>query len=327
MTEVTYRPLTLDDGPALARMLNRRDLELFGQANHWELTISENLSGDGFDLGASSRAAILPGGALAGFEVVYDNINPLRANTWGCVDSDWRNRGIGSALLKWAWERAAQNIAKAPPEAQVSLASSAYFEDTAGKALLLGQGFELVRTFYTMRRDFEGPPTAPVLPEGFRLTTLAESGDLRSFVEVDNDAFRDHWGFIAPPLDEAIAHWKHEMATAPEFDPRYWWIAHFGDIPAGVIMTMTTCNFGADIAWVSSLGVRREFRKRGLGSALLETAFAAHFGRGSTGIALGVDASSMTNAVALYERAGMKVFLRRGTYEKVLRPGTDLAPH
>jgi ribosomal protein S18 acetylase RimI-like enzyme len=75
------------------------------------------------------------------------------------------------------------------------------------------------------------------------------------------------------------------------------------------------------------LGVKREFRKRGLASAMLGHAFAAHQARGADAIALGVDASSLTNAVALYERTGMSVYSQRDSYEKVLREGVDLGTH
>jgi ribosomal protein S18 acetylase RimI-like enzyme len=89
-------------------------------------------------------------------------------------------------------------------------------------------------------------------------------------------------------------------------------------------MTMTESPIAPNIAWVSSLGVRPAYRRRGVASALLGMAFAALQARGASGIGLGVDASNMTNAVTIYQRAGMTVAQQRDVYEKVLRPGLNL---
>ena len=56
------------------------------------------------------------------------------------------------------------------------------------------------------------------------------------------------------------------------------------------------------------LGVRRAWRRQGLGEALLLHAFAEFRRRDITRGTLGVDASSATGATRLYERAGMSVY-------------------
>jgi hypothetical protein len=38
-----------------------------------------------------------------------------------------------------------------------------------------------------------------------------------------------------------------------------------------------------------------------------------------------VDANSLTGALDLYEKAGMRVFRQTDAYEKILRPGKDLS--
>jgi ribosomal protein S18 acetylase RimI-like enzyme len=69
---------------------------------------------------------------------------------------------------------------------------------------------------------------------------------------------------------------------------------------------------------VRLLGVRRPWRRRGLGRALLLHAFGEFRRRGFSRSALGVDAESLTGANRLYERAGMHVAARFDIYEKVL---------
>ena len=48
------------------------------------------------------------------------------------------------------------------------------------------------------------------------------------------------------------------------------------------------------------------------------------FQRGKQRVGLAVDATNLTNATRLYEKAGMHVSLQYDTYEKELRPGQDL---
>jgi mycothiol synthase len=67
---------------------------------------------------------------------------------------------------------------------------------------------------------------------------------------------------------------------------------------------------------VARLAVRRPWRKRGIGGALLQHAFAAFYARGMPRISLGVDGESLTGAQRLYESAGMSVTMRIGRYEK-----------
>lgn len=70
--------------------------------------------------------------------------------------------------------------------------------------------------------------------------------------------------------------------------------------------------------WVGTLGVRRPWRRRGLGLALLQHAFGEFRRRGMSRAGLDVDAENTTGAVALYEHAGMHVERRRDTFEKAL---------
>ena len=53
--------------------------------------------------------------------------------------------------------------------------------------------------------------------------------------------------------------------------------------------------------------MRRPWRRRGLGLALLLHSFRDFAARGATRVGLGVDAENTTGAVGLYERAGMHV--------------------
>jgi ribosomal protein S18 acetylase RimI-like enzyme len=80
-----------------------------------------------------------------------------------------------------------------------------------------------------------------------------------------------------------------------------------------------------DMAWVNTLGVRRAWRNRGLGQALLLHSFGEFYRRGKRKAGLGVDATNLTGATRLYEKVGMRVYREFIQYEKVLRDGNELS--
>jgi GNAT superfamily N-acetyltransferase len=72
------------------------------------------------------------------------------------------------------------------------------------------------------------------------------------------------------------------------------------------------------VAWVSRLFTVREWRRRGLGEALLHDAFGKFWREGRRSVGLGVDAQSDTGANRLYERVGMHVHWGAVVFEKAL---------
>jgi len=78
------------------------------------------------------------------------------------------------------------------------------------------------------------------------------------------------------------------------------------------------------VGWVGTLGVRKPWRKSGLGLALLQHTFGEFYRRGMKTVGLGVDASNKTGATHLYQRAGMHIVSEFITFEKEIRPGRDL---
>jgi ribosomal protein S18 acetylase RimI-like enzyme len=79
------------------------------------------------------------------------------------------------------------------------------------------------------------------------------------------------------------------------------------------------------MGWVGTLGVRREWRKCGIGMALLRHSFNEFYRRGKRKVGLGVDAQNLTGALRLYENAGMHVHQAFDQYEKELRPGREFS--
>jgi len=133
--------------------------------------------------------------------------------------------------------------------------------------------------------------------------------------EAVEDAFRDMWGRPRGTFERFVG-----MTETESFDPSLWFLALDGDEVAGV----TLCKALAGEGWVDVVGVRRPWRKRGLGLALLRHALAEYSRRGVCKVGLSVDAEGVTGALRLYRRAGMRVRESFIVHLKELRPGVDL---
>jgi mycothiol synthase len=213
---------------------------------------------------------------------------------------DFRGRGVGSFLLDWSEGRAAEVGVAA---FRVAVAAP----DTAAKALLETRSFAYIRSFYRMSIDLEQLPPPPSWPEGFTVATM-QPGEERIVHEVTSEAFLDHWDYEQRPFEE----WSRFAKIEPP-------LCFLVRDEEGTVAAAEWCNeerFGS--AWVDVLGVRRPWRRLGLGEALLQLAFRELYDRGHRRVGLGVDAANPTGATRLYERVGMKVTAQEDVYEQPL---------
>jgi mycothiol synthase len=181
--------------------------------------------------------------------------------------------------------------------------------DSRARELLQNAGYREVRRFYEMGIELNGPPAAPALPDGFTLEPFDEQS-ARRFHDALEESFRDHWEHHARPFEE----WWKDKQNAPDFDPTLWFLIRDGDEVAAVVRNDPNRNGGG---LVGALGVRRQWRGRGLGRALLLHTFGEFHRRGVNRISLGVDTENPTGATKLYESVGMRVELEQTVFERV----------
>jgi mycothiol synthase len=244
--------------------------------------------------------------AAAGLRVRH----PTRIRSFGGVLPEHRGRGIGTELLGRVEERARELAGPAPAGEEVWLGAEASSTNEGAKELLGDNGFEPVRHFWKMGIDLEDEPPAPEWPDGIRLEP-ARRGAEREVFEVSEESFQDHWDFQPHDYDE----WRAWMVEPESYDPSLWLLARDGDEIAGISL----CSLDPGEGWVGVLGVRRPWRRRGLGKALLLASFHAIRERGKPRAVLGVDAENPTGATRLYESAGMRVLTQADAYRKLAR--------
>lgn len=214
-------------------------------------------------------------------------------------------------------------VALADPQHRVIMRSGVDGNDRWLRNFLEQHGFSINRAFWEMRIDMEEPSPTPDFG-GLHLRPFNPEQQMRTVYDAMEDAFRDHYGYIADAdPDEEFKRWRHHMTSMDRFDPTLWFVLYDGDEIAGFSLCHAENVRHPEAGHVSALGVRTGWRQRGLGTALLLHSFNAFWQRGKQSVTLHVDAENITGATRLYEKAGMYRESEGFSYEKELRPGTD----
>ncbi len=271
--------------------------------------------GPGFNPETNAWVVINPTGTVVGYEELLVRPGHASLRGDGYVHPQFEGLGVGTNLLRALDERARLEIPKAAPDLRVFVRNFMTAEDKAGCALHENEGYQAARFSWAMRIKLESPPPAPEFPAGVEIRPFVEADQLFQVYEAVEEAFADHWGFIKIPFEN----WKHNFLSPEHYCPDWWFVAWDGDQVAGV----SICRVRSGMGWVSSLSVRRPWRKLGLGMALLRRSFAEFYRCGYSLGGLAVDASNPTGATRLYERAGMSIETEYVCYEKELRPGRE----
>jgi ribosomal protein S18 acetylase RimI-like enzyme len=177
------------------------------------------------------------------------------------------------------------------------------------RAIYEAAGGTVIRRFYRMVIDFAvtGAPHQPSVGVGVVIHPMEPTqAGRRTMHRLVDTAFEDHFGHEPMSYEE----WERG-ASAECVDPSLYWIATVDGEPAAGLYGCVLPESG----YIDSVGTLREFRGRGLGRALLLTAFNEFDRRGVRRVTLAVDATNPTGALGLYESAGMGVTYEAWRYE------------
>ncbi len=239
--------------------------------------------------------------------------------TWFVVHPQARGRGLEDRLLARLYARAEQRLAECDTP-RVYFDSFGNLVERERIAAQERFGMREVRRFWLMVRPTLDDLAAPqfqtgVVPRAYRLKE-----DDALMHAADTEVFRDHWGHTEEPLER----WQHYVAWSA-FKPDLTVIAEDAATRAiAGFCTITisdeeTARLGVRRGWIDILGVRRAYRKQGLGTALLLAGLRNLRGAGAQQAALGCDSENLTGATRIYERVGFVVHKTRAVYRKPIR--------
>lgn len=289
---MTLRPPREDEFDAMLELMNAHQLAAFGEADATADELRGWLTAPSVDVQRDLRV-LEREGRLIGYADVDSNRE--EPPVWWCdvkVAPDAEADEVLSELVGWLDARAETGrlrVWTSKDDARVVGAFTAL-------------DFEPIRHSYRMEIALTPEQRTPVWPDGI---------DVRNATAADHRAIHaavvEVWRDTNDPYVDTFEEWAHWNVERKSYDPSLWFVAHGGGELAGFSVCRRD-DVDESAGYVGLLGVRRPWRRQGLGEALLLRSFQAFRERGFTRGTLGVDASSVTGATRLYERAGMRVY-------------------
>jgi mycothiol synthase len=282
------RAPTPRDAEAVLALIVARDVADFGAPDFTLADLREEWRSAEVDL-ERDAVVVEEDGRLVGYALVR------APGAFVTVPPEHEGRGIGTELLRWAEAhgRRRQWVAE---------------RNAAGRALLTGAGYAPVRHYWRMERPLATPASAPAPPEGIELRPLRRRADAEALHAISEAAFSANPDYEP----ESIGAFREEHLAPHDLAPELSLVAERGERAVGFLLAR---RWEDGEGYVDLLAVHPEASGRGLGEALLRTAFAGFAAAGLRSAQLGV-ASDNPRALRLYERAGMTQRFRVDVFEK-----------
>jgi mycothiol synthase len=301
-----------DELRAVHGLIGACDLAEYGGADLTE----EELRADWEDPHADRWIVISPSGEIVGYAslsgpgVGEPQADPARYDIECYVHPEHAGKGTGRHLLRLAEARALERLVLQPGQAfGAALTSTVNGASAAARGLLESEGYSPVRHFLRMAIDLRGSTARPEPPPGVTVRPCPSEEEERAALAAVEEAFRDHWGHG----EGTLSAWRRRRGLAGS-GPGRWLVAKAGDEAVGaVFLDLSQGEEAGEVEW---LAVRRPWRRRGLGLALLRAAFSEIRARGGREARLVVDSESPTGVGRLYERAGMRVVRHYAVHRK-----------
>jgi mycothiol synthase len=311
------------DWPTILDLCHAAAIAEYGVTDVDERMVREAYNLPSFDAERDSLLVLDAEGRAAAVAEFYDGESVHVAPYFFLrLRPEMREGAVADAVLAWGAERAPANLPLAPEGARVAMHTDLASVNRPTADALERAGWRHERTNWTMEIDLvaAAPLPEPAWPEGFSVRSADLERDARAIHQAEADAFSDHYGYVPQPFEQ----WWHFRTRFFKAEPELWILAMDGDQIAGMALCASQRPGQPDLGWISTLGVRRPWRRRGLALAILHHAFRLLADRGKPRAGLGVDSESLTGATRLYEKAGMHVVRETLEYELLIRDGRDL---
>lgn len=301
----TARPATLADATPVAAVIAADQSRHLGTA---EITAAHvEADWGGADLEEHSVVVEDPSGRV----VAAGDAVPSRAEllmAYGYVHPEFAGRGLGGFLIEFFEERARRLAVDARP---VRVRHYLPEANTASRGLVEERGYRFARAILVMERRLDGPPPAPNWPAGVTVRSYRGEPDEPATYEAFELGSSGMWGRPGNDFDR----WAPRAAS---YDPALFQLAEADGAIVGI--SISELPGAGKSGHVESLRVVPDWRRRGLGAALLAGAFVDLYARGARTVTLSVDADSPSGAPRLYLGAGMEVTQRYLAFEREIAP-------
>ena len=308
-TGYRLRSPRLRDAPEVAAVVVAHDIADFGEPDFSEHDLLDDWERPRFELERDAWVLVGPTGRLVGYAFVWQAEPGTQLEADAFVAPEYGGRGLGGQLVDLVEARAVE-IAADSSSHVATLGMYVSQANTAKRDLLERRGFSPTHTRLRLKVDLARRETDHGPPPDVAVREFDQASDEGAVREIMDQAFLGRARYSRRRVDE----WLDLRVRHPAFDPKLWQVALDDDRVVGAILVYDVGGTG----YVSSVGVRDPWRRRGVGQALLAEAFAALRDRGQMRVVVEVDADDAAGARRLYERVGMRVSEVHDWFEKQL---------
>lgn len=305
------RPPTLDDVPEILAVVHASDIVAVGEPDFTTEEVVEILAAPNHDPQRDSWVALNENGRIVGWGYVDNPARGQRDNFDVYVHPEY-GRPAQARLLELVVARIAVRATEFGYP-YLTARCGAIASEKSYVDLLQGAGFQFIKRYARMRRDLTPDEPAPTVPNDvtIRLVRHDDDAEMRAFHRVLDSAFRDTPDYLPSSYEV----YRERLAALPGIDWDEWFVA---EVDGEVVAILQSAGQVAeqDEGWVKNLGVSKEYRGRGLGRMLLQTAFQTYSRKGRWAAGLGVDMTNPTGAYRLYESVGMSPVYESDVYER-----------
>lgn len=322
------RPATMDDAEAVIGLIDAVNRVKGYPGSGGVDEIRADWQEPDFELADSSLIIEDSNGNLLAYATLWDtSATPVRPWCSWTLHDDYYGTELESYLLNWLEQKAQRVIEKCPPDAKIVMQTNALEGYDRRIKAVENAGFVHSRNFHGMLIEMDEAPPRAILPENIEIRGMRYPDEIEAMAAAAEAGFKDHWGFVEEPLEEAIKFWKHYLETDKLFDPDLYFLAidTKTDAIAGIALCRIEQIGKPDAAYVEEFAVLPDYRRQGLGLAMLHYAFGEFYKRGREKVALHVDSDSLTGATRLYEKAGMKSIETWMNFQKIIRDGVEIS--
>lgn len=312
---IELRPLRVDDIEAICE-LHRRSQRHDGVPQLIEIEeLEEELDDEHVVLATDTRLAEVDG-ELAGYAYTFhlpSEVREERCYVFGEVDPAHRRRGVGTALMAWAVPRATEQLRSSGRSLPCFVRADSYDYIDGAHQLFARMGMTPVRYHDELLRPLAPLPDRRDIP-GVRIVPWPPDRD-DEIRRAKNEAFADHWG----STPTSPHHWQqmvHGYGARPDLS--FIAVDDAGRVVGHCMNTRIEADdavVGRSDGWIDNLGTIREWRGRGIASALITESLHAFAEAGLTHASIEVDSENPTGAARLYRSLGFEPVQRKITHQ------------
>jgi ribosomal protein S18 acetylase RimI-like enzyme len=227
----------------------------------------------------------------------------------GWLLPEWRNQGIGTAMLHLCQSLIGEMVAKDGITSKVELATNASSTEQDAVRLMEAEGYKIVNTLSDMVLSDLAALVPANFPPGIEVRPVTPE-HFRAIFEVYADAYSTYER--AQKADEQA--FQNFVTYELAGDTALYRVAWWGEQAVGIVL----CHLRNGVGTVDQVEVRKAFQRRGIARALLTEALQELAARGIQTARLYTAANNREGARSLYESLGFREVKQHYLYRKAL---------